>query len=149
MIRTLTWVCRFVSSSHERLKWFDKGPSRNVNFFFTYETLSHKREWGLQKINVDHLITFWGFSLCLWYVRDFWGFTVMLVLEHVFISFNKKWLKAIYLLLIHILQHVGQTLFYLGCLRSDLNEIRHERVPLDTNDRTNTRAQLPWQRLPG
>ncbi len=51
-------------------------------------------------------------------------------------------------ILIHILQNVGQTLFYLCCLRSDLNEIWHEDGPLDPYPRKNTTPQLPRQPLP-
>ena len=40
-------------------------------------------------------------------------------------------------------QIVGQTLFYLSCLQTNLNEIGHEGGPLDPNDRKNTTVQLP------
>ena len=41
------------------------------------------------------------------------------------------------------LQIVGPTLFYLSCLRPNLNEIWHEDGPLAPNNRKNTTVQLP------
>ena len=40
-------------------------------------------------------------------------------------------------------QIVGPTLFYLSCLRPNLNEIWHEDGPLAPNNRKNTTVQLP------
>ncbi len=46
-------------------------------------------------------------------------------------------------ILIHILQNVGHTHFYRGCLRANLDEIGHGGGPLDPYERKNTTVQLP------